>query len=40
LSVGADEIHGHVFDDGRVLGCRAGSETGKIIVEDDVEHPV
>src|SRR3546814_9478384 len=36
----ADEVHGHVFDDGHVLGPVPGAQTGEVVVEDDVEHPV
>ena len=35
-----DEVHGHVFDDGHVLGAVTGSQSGEIIVEDDVENPM
>src|SRR3546814_20182200 len=36
----ADEVQGHVFDDGHVLGPAPGAQTGEVVVEDDVEHPV
>ncbi len=36
----ADEVHGHVFDDGHVFGSVAGSEAGEIVVEDDIQDPV
>src|SRR3546814_13614153 len=34
----ADEVHGHVFDDGHVLGPVPGAQTGEVVVEDDVEQ--
>lgn len=42
VSVGwsAHEVHGHVPDDGHVLGSVACSEAGEVFVEDDVEDPV
>ena len=36
----ADEVHGHVLDDGHVFGSVAGSEAGEIVVEDDIQDPV
>src|SRR3546814_5806626 len=36
----ADEVQGHVFDDGHVVGPVPGAQTGEVVVEDDVVHPV
>ena len=37
---GAWDVDGHVFDDGHVFGAGAGAQSGEVIVEDDVEHPM
>ena len=37
---GADEVHGHVPDDGHVLRSVSGAQPCEVVVEDDVEHPV
>lgn len=36
----ADEVHGHVFDHGHVVGAVAASQASEIVVRDHVEHPV
>ncbi len=37
---GANEIHGHVFDDRHVLRSGAGSQPCEVVVEDHIEHPM
>ena len=36
----ANEVDGHVFDDGDVLRAASGSEACRVVVEDDIEYPV
>jgi hypothetical protein len=40
VAEGADEVHVLMADDGHVLGSVSSSQSGEIIVEDDVEDPV
>src|SRR4051794_13100193 len=34
------EVHGHVSEDGHVLGAMAGAQAGEVVVEDDVHDPM
>ena len=36
----ADQVEVHVFDDGHVSWAVCGAEARKVVVEDDVEHPM
>lgn len=36
----SDEVHGDMFDEGHVVGSGGGSQSGEVVVEDDVEHPM
>jgi len=37
IVLSAHEVHGHVFDDGHILGSGTGSEAGEVVMEDDIE---
>jgi len=36
----SQQVHGHVSDDRHVFGAEAGAQSGQIVMEDDVEHPM
>src|SRR5690606_33332053 len=40
IVLSAHQVHGHVFDDGHILGAGTGSEAGEVVMEDDIEDPV
>ena len=37
IVLSAHQVHGHVFDDGHILGAGTGSEAGEVVMEDDIE---